>query len=827
MQGTKKPPTSEVVETSKAPYRSERSTRPPSPMSTRRDDRAEPDDDEVTSSRIDVVNVGGGGASGDSAASAMVTLRRELAKLHQQAAAVEKSLEDQRRDRSDALDRSERATERALQLEARVAGLEAEALGLRKMHEATTRELQTVRAERDDLELAVDAAKTATAEVGRLKEEIERLRAGADDSARASAELAKAKTEIEKARKAAEIAEQDALLVGEQATRVREEAAKLRADADAMRAELTTAREETKKAREDAETARTDATRALEEAKNAREDANTARADVAKALEDAITGHEEATKLREELGKARNDATRIGDDLSKLRAELARAKEDNTRDRATARDRIDLMESALDDARAATSRLELELEVARTNEERLGRELEAALHNAAQAEQRATTTAMSHAALEHSVRRLREEIAGAFARVGHGAPPPPLPNKQIVSIPPEMVQSLPPDAMSIPPAPAALNLDPATGASTSPAEEGSDANVSSSPASKSVPPPAAASLIPPQGSIPPPMYASVPPQVHASAPPPSPSGSVPPGGRKTAPPPPTHASIRAAAVGSNPPPARTSERPDSIPPDHAWNDSSPPTRRPGLSAVPPPMNADLDSKQRQELLVQLVDPDHAQEAAVALRQRPEWLRSVPPPTLVAALSSVDYDAEGAVFELARAWDREPLCHALIASLRSESDVRLREHSAWLLKHLAAPSSWKAIADLAKSEDEPAQLRRWLLEALDRLAAGRAIGWRELGDLVTTLAHDPDASLRDGVVGILVSLDRSEEKRRLLLEILRDDTDEVVLASAVNALASVLPMDLDQELMNRLLGHSSPRVQRSVRDLVERVKQTKQ
>lgn len=242
--------------------------------------------------------------------------------------------------------------------------------------------------------------------------------------------------------------------------------------------------------------------------------------------------------------------------------------------------------------------------------------------------------------------------------------------------------------------------------------------------------------------------------------------------------------------------------------------------------MPPPYNeeiVDLTATSRQELLAKLVDPDHVEEAALELRQHPEWLRSMPPPTLVAALANVDYDADNSIFELARAWDREPLCHALIASLRSESDPRLREHSAWLLKHLAAPSSWKAIADLARSDEEPVQLRRWLLEALDRLAAGRAIGWRELGDVVTTVARHADASLRDGVVGILVSLDRSDEKRRLLLDILREDDDEVVLASAVNALASVLPMELDPELVDRLLSHPSPRVQRSVRDLIERAK----
>jgi hypothetical protein len=116
-----------------------------------------------------------------------------------------------------------------------------------------------------------------------------------------------------------------------------------------------------------------------------------------------------------------------------------------------------------------------------------------------------------------------------------------------------------------------------------------------------------------------------------------------------------------------------------------------------------------------------------------------------------------------------------------------------------------------------------QLRRWLLEALDRLAAGRSVGWDELGPTVTAVARHPDASLRDGVVGILASLDRSDAKRDLLLDILRADDDEIVIANAVHALASVLPIELDPAVVGRLLGHPSARVQRSVRELIERAR----
>jgi hypothetical protein len=58
---------------------------------------------------------------------------------------------------------------------------------------------------------------------------------------------------------------------------------------------------------------------------------------------------------------------------------------------------------------------------------------------------------------------------------------------------------------------------------------------------------------------------------------------------------------------------------------------------------------------------------------------------------------------------------------------------------------------------------------------------------------------------------------------VLLDLLRDDDDEGVLANAVNALASVLPIELDPAVVERLLGHPSARVQRSLRDLIERAR----
>jgi hypothetical protein len=207
MHGSKKSPSSEAVEASKPDRRNEKSTAPPSALPPRRDDRVEPDDD-ASSSRVEVVNVDGG--SRDVAASGMGSLKRELAKLHQQAAAVEKSLEDQRRDRSDALDRLERATERVTFLEARHSAFEAETALLKRTIGGSLAELQTVRDERDDLARAVAAAKISVADAGKLREEIRQLRESAVQARDADAELAKAREESSRAVEAAAQAKAEA-----------------------------------------------------------------------------------------------------------------------------------------------------------------------------------------------------------------------------------------------------------------------------------------------------------------------------------------------------------------------------------------------------------------------------------------------------------------------------------------------------------------------------------------------------------------------------------------------------------------------------------------
>jgi hypothetical protein len=231
----------------------------------------------------------------------------------------------------------------------------------------------------------------------------------------------------------------------------------------------------------------------------------------------------------------------------------------------------------------------------------------------------------------------------------------------------------------------------------------------------------------------------------------------------------------------------------------------------------------LRAKDRDALFELLGDPASAREAAVELKAHPDWLSGRPPLELLMALSHLDYDVEAPLFDVAKSWEREPLSRALVAGLRDEPDPKLREHAAWLIKHLGTPGAWPALAELVTNDGEPTGVRRWLLEAIERLVETRAIGWREVGDLVHLVIRHADATLRDGVIGIVAALERSEDKRRVLLEVLRTDDDETVLSSAVQALTTALPIALDPAVAERLLGHPSARVQRSVVEFIERSK----
>jgi hypothetical protein len=222
--------------------------------------------------------------------------------------------------------------------------------------------------------------------------------------------------------------------------------------------------------------------------------------------------------------------------------------------------------------------------------------------------------------------------------------------------------------------------------------------------------------------------------------------------------------------------------------------------------------------ERDALLAGLEDKAKSQEAADKLRAR-QWLKGPPPASFVKALTHVDVDAESLVFDIARAWERAPMSHAVVDHMKESKDKPVREHDAWLLQHLGASSDWLAICDVAIDYEEAVPTRRWLIKALERFAIARSLGWKELMDPLSSLALDANPTIRDSATGVAAVLPKGEEKRRLLLEILRGDDDETVLSHAIAALATTLPVEIGTALAERLLAHPSERVQSAVKELV--------
>lgn len=775
----------------------ERYSRPPRSVQ-RRDPRADPDDDAANASwgRIDVVEVerGTGGSTSadtdrqvDSLTNAALTLRRELAKLHQQAAAVERTIEDQRRERSDALEKIEAANQRSDDLEAKLGEADREISNVRRLHETALEDLQKVRGERDDLARAVDAAKATADELARTRQEAETLREAHDEALRAAS---KYEAELAEIRKREQAGAQKVTDTEAELTSLRERLAGANAEIAQFREEGTHNKSELARARQEA-TAATEATaKVREELEHERRATKEQGERLEKSLAATRAVEDKLEATTSELTTARAATTKVEAEVARLERDLEAARH--------ARD-VNLERAMM---------AERETEGVRKEVERLQRELETAVAAAARAETRAATAERNKSFVEENVRQLRDEITTAFARWRTIAP----------SVPPE---SVPPPTRAVPSH--AMDGDKKTGSFPPLTAEAPPFSMSTPSTEGLAPPPLPVVNEPPALELDEDWAVPAPSSRQDAAE----SKTVP-----TSPPPPLHVE---AAHRSVPPPLPNRSRPPPLPPP--VRRSIPPAIYPsvppaGASPTPPPgapprpderSGIEIVSKERDDLLDKLGDPSTARAAAIELRDHPEWLRGRPPLGLLTALTEIDYDVEAPIFELARMWEREGITRALVATMREEPDAKLREHGAWLLKHLGSKAALPSLAEMVSDDREQGPVRRWLLEAIERLVASRSVGWSEIGDLVQGLIHHSDPSLRDGVIGIVAALDRSDDKRRLLVDVLRTDDDEIVLASAVHALASALPIELDPSVTERLLGHPSARVQRSVMDFIERSK----
>jgi hypothetical protein len=819
------------------------------PPAARRDPRADPDDEPI-SERVDVVTVDRGrdNSTIDSLTNAALTLRRELAKLHQQAAAVERTIEDQRRERSDALERAEQYSSKISDLEAKGQAADAELEKVRALHEQTLTDMQSLRNERDDLVRAVDSAKEQLADVAKVREDLATVRKEKEDIARSAATF---EAEIGEIRKREQAGIQKASDVETELQSLRQRFERTTAELQQAREDISAAKAETLKGKNEASEAASEAARKLSESEHerlaAKEQVNRLETQLTtmRAIEAKVVKLDaDLTNARMELVHGRSEIGRLERDIEDIR---------HARDVAT--ERAGMAEKEVADVRKEIKQVQSSL-VETTNQ-------------ATAASLRALNAERARTSSEESVRTLRDEITTAFARWRSATPsviPPNLSAGGSVAPP---TRAVPLAELAIP-APAPIPRESAVPTPPKPEEKaeeklaGSTAITSPPSAQMAAPTPAFpedAETRPvlddewttPSNPPPPIRTATKPPSVKLPSVPPAiptpPSASVraskvpssrkmpsvppvPPETKKSLPPTPSKVPIPPSP--SKFPPAVTVQTTASIPP--VMYPSVPPPQpmvpppAPSTSpTAPPPARAEESSivtyvsQEREDLVERLGSPKTSREAARTLRDHPEWLRGRPPIELLLALTLLDYDIEEPVFELARGWDRDPLCRALVAALRDEPDAKLREHGAWLLKHLGAASSWPAIAELVANEDEAPAVRRWLLEAVERLVATRSIGWDQAGELCQRMARHPNASLREGAIGVVAALDRSDDKRRLLLDVLRTDHDEVVLSSAVHALTTALPIELDPSVAERLLGHPSPRVQQSVVEFIERSK----
>lgn len=362
----------------------------------RRDDRAEPDDSEPVE-RVDVVPPSSPGGN------VLVHLRRELAKLSQQAAAVERSIEQQSRDREETADKLDRANERIILLEARLGSAESEAHSMRRLHETALEELNKIRDERDALAKDADVAKAASEELARTKAEVERLRVQTEDASKSIAALEGQLAEVRKKQF------QEALRVTDKESEVID----LRQQVERAEAERAEAKKEVDRLKADAAKARFEAVEAREAAAKLREEVSRVQADASarvEAAEQAVA--KERAEREEALAPLRKDLEAAQTAEADVRAVNARLKRE--------------LEAASAEREAAENRgtrLEGELAELKLDHERMRRELDEALDVVKDAESRAATAERTFALLTQSMLDLREQISSGFARAGVGGSP--------------------------------------------------------------------------------------------------------------------------------------------------------------------------------------------------------------------------------------------------------------------------------------------------------------------------------------------------------------------------------------------------------------------
>jgi hypothetical protein len=217
------------------------------------------------------------------------------------------------------------------------------------------------------------------------------------------------------------------------------------------------------------------------------------------------------------------------------------------------------------------------------------------------------------------------------------------------------------------------------------------------------------------------------------------------------------------------------------------------------------MNNDVD-----ELLRGLEAADTRVAAAAALLRSAAPLTGTPPPALISAVAAGEANLHPPLLNLARAWSRPEMSRAALDAFHGAKASREREELAWLLKTVLAVEHSPEVIERVRDGAEDVQVRRWLLEGLERLAFGGSLGWAELGGVVDTLANERAGALREALASLLMALPWRPENGRLLAPLLRDP-DPIVVAAAAHTLAGHpdTVRELDPDLLQDLRRHANP------------------
>jgi hypothetical protein len=78
-------------------------------------------------------------------------------------------------------------------------------------------------------------------------------------------------------------------------------------------------------------------------------------------------------------------------------------------------------------------------------------------------------------------------------------------------------------------------------------------------------------------------------------------------------------------------------------------------------------------------------------------------------------------------------------------------------NARLLKTVLAAEHYQEAVDRIVDKNEDAQVRRWLLEGLERMTFAGPLGWNELDRVVSYLAGQSNPILRTGLASLLGAL----------------------------------------------------------------------